>query len=124
MRRLAHWLLVLALSFSIGLQWAVMQSAAWVGMVITYSQSETFGAALTKTFDGKHPCSLCKVAQSGESSQKKQNTLHRVLKFELSITENEPFISLTLVMQRMTAVGSETWKDLELSPPTPPPRMA
>ena len=124
MRRLAHWLLVLALSFSIGLQWAVVQSAAWVGMVITYSQSETLGEALTKTFDGKHPCSLCKVAQSGESSQKKQNTLPGVFKFELSITKNEYFISPSWVMQRMNTFSSETWKDLELSPPTPPPRMA
>ncbi len=37
------------------------QKHRWVGMAISYSQdSSSFSEALAKTFDGKHPCKLCK----------------------------------------------------------------
>ncbi len=123
MRRLAHWLLVLALSFSIGLQWAVMQSAAWVGMVISYSQEGTLSEALTKTFDGEHPCALCKAVQSSESSPKKQNSPHRVIKFELAITEQQLFFFPPRMMTAMTPIVSME-EGFTAGPPIPPPRMA
>ncbi len=83
MRRLAHWLLVLALSFSIGLHWAVMQSTAWVGMVISYSQEGTLAEAITKTFDGKHPCARCNQVQKGQETGKKSEVSTLDMKVEM-----------------------------------------
>ena len=47
----------LALCMIVGLQllgghWAILQTAAWVGMVVDYSKSEGVEAGITKTFDG------------------------------------------------------------------------
>jgi len=45
---LALMLLILML----GLHWAMLQSVAWVSMIVTYSKQDTLQVALTKTFDG------------------------------------------------------------------------
>ena len=63
--RLTRIAIVAALACSIGLHWGFLQSAAWVGMVIHYSQDAPLKEALVKTFDGKHPCALCKEIAKG-----------------------------------------------------------
>ena len=35
------------------------------------STTESFCAALSKTFDGKHPCKLCKLVKEGKKSESK-----------------------------------------------------
>lgn len=92
MRRLAHWLLVLALSLSIGLQWAVVQGVAWVGMVVTYSQETSISESLTAIIDGSRPCEMCKAAQKGESRQKKQNSEKPQDTLVLAAPETELFV--------------------------------
>lgn len=57
--------ILLALVLSLGLHWTVLQSAAWVGMVVSYSRDGSVLDAFQKTFDGKHPCPLCKLVARG-----------------------------------------------------------
>lgn len=122
-RRIAHWLLVLTLSLSIGLQWAVVQGAAWVGMIVTYSQENSISRSLTMTFDGNHPCEMCQAAQQGESSQKKQNSEKPQDTLVLAAPETEPFIFARRVPvdepDRMWAVVVRSQ-----APPLPPPKVA
>ena len=75
MRRFCKWLMVVSLMLSIGLQWVAMQSAAWVGMLITYSQESGVRVAIKKTFDGHYACKMCKKVAEGmkEGSQKAPN---------------------------------------------------
>ena len=40
-------------------------------MVVNYSHVGGLGEALVKTFDGKHPCALCKVIAKAKKSEKK-----------------------------------------------------
>lgn len=63
---------MLVLVLSLGLHWALLQTVAWTGMIVSYSQGASFKEALSKTFDGKHPCCLCKVVQQGRAAEKKQ----------------------------------------------------
>ena len=42
-------------------------------MIVSYSRDASFAEAVSKTFDGKHPCSLCKVIQQGRAEEKKQD---------------------------------------------------
>jgi len=63
---------VLVLVLSLGLNWALLQTIAWTGMIVSYSRAASLSEALTKTFDGKHPCSLCKAIQKGRADEKKQ----------------------------------------------------
>ena len=73
MRRLSQILLVAALSVSIGLHWAFLQSAAWAGMIVSYSQHATLSDAVRMTFDGEHPCARCHQIQEGRQNEKKHD---------------------------------------------------
>lgn len=66
MKTVARCLLVAALMTSIGLHWAVLQSAAWVGMAVAYSvERGSVVQGLSDTFDGEHPCPLCQAVSEG-----------------------------------------------------------
>jgi hypothetical protein len=57
--------------FSIaGGYWAALQVVAWTQMVHTYSRNAGVVDALIKTFDGKHPCTLCGKVKEGREKQK------------------------------------------------------
>ena len=59
LHRTARILLVAILMFCIGLQWIVLQSAAWAGMFIDLAHKGSVIAAVEKTFDGQHAGRLC-----------------------------------------------------------------
>jgi hypothetical protein len=61
---------VLVLTFSLGLHWALLQTVAWTGMIASYSQKSSLTEAISRTFDGLHPCKLCKVVEQGRAAEK------------------------------------------------------
>lgn len=63
---------VVLLVLSLGLHWALLQTVAWTGMLIAYSQDGTVREAVTKTFDGNHPCPLCRAIQQGREEERQQ----------------------------------------------------
>ncbi len=65
-------ILVAMLSLSLGLHWTFLQSAAWVGMIASYSRDLSFTQAVHKALDGQHPCALCKIVESGKKGEEKQ----------------------------------------------------
>ncbi|PYL86529.1 MAG: hypothetical protein DMF17_05875 [Verrucomicrobia bacterium] len=64
---------ILALCCAIGLHWIALQSVAWTTMVIEYSKHAPLCQAITQTFDGAHPCSLCHAVNTGKNSDKKSD---------------------------------------------------
>ena len=72
--------MVLLLSFSIGVQWPLLQSLAWLNMLVTFSASEGVAQAIVKTFDGKHPCKLCKLVREGKEAEKKNDAPNPIQK--------------------------------------------
>lgn len=120
-RRIAHWLLVLALSFSIGLQWALLQSAAWVGMVITYSHQASLPQAIVMTFDGKHPCKVCRTVEKGGASDAKQEMRCSVIKLEFPVPESDAFIGNPQAASRVEGIIVPATLSRRNTPPTPPP---
>ena len=42
-------------------------------MLISYSQSGSVATAIANTFDGNHPCPLCKAIAKAEKGSKKQD---------------------------------------------------
>ena len=123
MRRFVRWLLVLALSLSIGLQWAVVQGAAWVGMIATYSRTATISQALTMTFDGAHPCKLCKAAQRGESTQDAPKTGNSPVKLVLAAPEHDAFFFEPQAPAEAVFAAAIDGR-LVVRPAVPPPRIA
>jgi len=123
LRRIEQWLVVLVLVIAIGAHWAVLQSAAWAGMLVNYSHGSTLNEAWTKTFDGKHPCHLCKVVREGKKSERKQEMLKVEVKFEFSFIAGAVWLFPPKPCRQFIAIDSSALARLE-APLTPPPRSA
>ena len=53
-----------------GGHWVALQSIAWGRMLAHFSQQDSLGAAIAKTFSGKYPCSLCLKVRDGAQQEK------------------------------------------------------
>jgi len=62
-------LAVVLLSLVLGLHWAALQSVAWATMFVERVQRSTVTEALQTTFDGKHPCALCRAVKEGRAAE-------------------------------------------------------
>jgi hypothetical protein len=122
MRVLSRFLVIAALCSAIGLHWCALQSIAWTTMVLEYSRDAPFKEALAKTFDGRHPCSLCHAVQTGKKSEQKNN-VQVVTKIDFycapsanpRVHEFQPFDYATDPAALIARTDS---------PLTPPPRLA
>ena len=118
--------IMLALVLSLGLHWTVLQSAAWVGMVITYSKDASIGEALEKTFDGEHPCPLCKIVEVGSQSDgenDKRSDSPKIKKLDLMLAAVETLIVPAPDAQQYLPLMQRPVSK-EYAPPVPPPREA
>jgi hypothetical protein len=111
----------LALCVSIGGHWAALQSIAWATMIVEYSQSAPLSKAVAETFDGNHPCDLCKHINRAQHSEKKPETRSTTLKQDLLCVKR------TVVLFPSSADLSFPTEQIRasadtLSPPVPPPR--
>ncbi len=114
-----------------GGHWGVMQMVAWANMIVDYSAQDGLVEGAKKTFDGEHPCCMCKAIEEG----KKQESQNRG-------DDNSPTTSQGLVLKEclferyidVPAPGERTLDaltrpELDLRaesrgacPPLPPPR--
>ena len=115
------------LALVLGLHWSLLQTVAWVGMAVQFSKTDTLTTALGKTFDGKHPCSLCKIVQNGreKSDSPKQASTGKVEIKNLSLWQNElspaqPTLLITLCYPDADASVAPRAD----APPTPPPPLS
>jgi hypothetical protein len=111
----------LAVCLSVGAHWAALQSVAWGRMIVVYSQHDSLAKAVVKTFDGKHPCDLCKHISSAQNSQKKQDTGPVAAKPDLICATHgilliPPQTDFSFLVTTTRAVSCAR------PPPTPPPR--
>ncbi len=72
--RISKWMVVASLMLTLGFHWAFLQSVAWVGMMVNFSTEGSVQQAIVKTFDGHHPCQLCKIVRAGKKSEDKQES--------------------------------------------------
>ncbi len=119
---LSKWLLVLTLTFSLGVHWMLVQSVAWAGMIVSYSQQSSFAEALGKTFDGKHPCCLCKLVQQGKASEKKQGMQKPETKLDKQLPACAAISPFTPGFYLVTFYTTVLPGSLFESPPKLPPR--
>jgi hypothetical protein len=118
--RLSKSVLAVALAFSIGLHWGFLQSAAWVGMVISYSRSASLGEAIEKTFDGKHPCPLCKAVAEGKKSEQKQESSPAAGKLDFFFSRTMFVFSAPKYFWEVDPLDARATPP-DNCPPTPPP---
>jgi hypothetical protein len=113
---------VAVICLSLGLHWTVLQSVAWATMFASFSRVEPIAAALGKTFDGKHPCNICKFVQSGKGAEQKQELKKPVSKLECSLAARFSFIVVPMPPSA-TDFPRVFFPDSRGDPPTPPPRF-
>jgi hypothetical protein len=116
-------LVVVALSFSLGTPWAWLQAVAWAGMLINYSLADGLVTAVSKTFDGKHPCPLCHLVAKGKKAEQQQKKhappTSKMLDLFLQLPLN--FSCAETVAARVRAADETACARFE-RPPFPPPR--
>ncbi len=120
--RLSRFLIVIALAGSIGLHWTLLQPVAWVGMIVSYSQDAPLAEALAKTFDGKHPCFLCKQIARGRQSEKKSDLQIRGKKLEF-LDSRADFVFSAPAAFRLLPACNGSYVGQSETPPVPPPRQ-
>jgi hypothetical protein len=119
--RIGNIFLVLALVVTLGAHWALLQTVAWTTMLANNLQSGSLHDAVTKTFDGEHPCPLCRAIAAAKKSEKKSEAVSSTLKLEFPpVAANFTFISQEPIsafsLAKLFAASSFQ------KPPLPPPR--
>ena len=60
----------------------MLQTVAWASMIVDYSRNGALTEAVEKTFDGRHPCRICKEIEK-ERMEKKHDPASTMQKIEL-----------------------------------------
>jgi hypothetical protein len=92
-------------------------------MVARYSQTEPIKAALSKTFDGKHPCPICKFVAKENKSEQKQETQSLLAKLDFFLASSQVSI-YPPIPDPLNAAPARTPDARSETPPTPPPRTS
>ena len=91
--------------------------------MVNYSQDGTVGEALVKTFDGRHPCGLCKAIAAGKKSEKKSEFPVAGKKFEFSYSATVFVFSAPTHFWEARGLEERAYS-LNHAPPVPPPKIA
>lgn len=125
MRSVVRFTTVLVLVLSLGLHWAVLQTVAWTGMIISYSRDASLSEALSKTFDGEHPCPMCKVIKKAraEEKQQEQKQVKPGSKMDLGLVWQSTPFDFSSDRERISSPNTDAPRR-SYEPPKPRPRTA
>jgi hypothetical protein len=108
---------------TLGGHWLALQSLAWARMIRDYSRHESLVSAISKTFDGKHPCKLCLAIQQGKHSEKKSEQQEPTHKIDGFLPVNQ-FALRGAAEYPPVVPPRRAFSEWSEPPPTPPPRSA
>lgn len=111
---------VVALVLTTGLHWVTLQSVAWTTMLANNLRTQSVSEAVMHTFDGKHPCCLCKAIAAGKKSENKSEGRQGLQKFDLFADGSAGFYFPPSSKPQFFRLPLMTGR-LE-TPPLPPPR--
>jgi hypothetical protein len=121
--RVGKMLLIIALVATLGAHWALLQTVAWTTMLADNLQCSSFRDAVAKTFDGKHPCCLCRAIAAGKKSEKKSDSTLQWQKLEYPLVKEDFAFIRQSPSHRFEAMDSFSESRIQ-KPPTPPPRSS
>jgi hypothetical protein len=121
LRWLGRTVTIFALCCAIGLQWVALQSIAWTTMLVQNIKQVPLRVAISQTFGGAHPCSLCHIVNRGKSSERKSDSQLVAAKVDMMCVART-----TQLMPRFSpfdyVMRNLSFFEIEYSPPVPPPR--
>jgi hypothetical protein len=112
---------VIALVAMLGAHWALLQTVAWATMLADNLRTRSLTEAVTQTFDGKHPCPLCKAIAAGKKSEQKTEFISHTLRLEFPPVKGN-FLLMAPSRFELLPQANSFADSLIQSPPTPPPR--
>jgi hypothetical protein len=121
--RIGKTFLVIALVTTLGAQWTLLQTVAWTTMLANNLQSNSFQFAMTQTFDGKHPCCLCKAIAAAKQSEKKTEFSFQSQKLEFP-PANEKIVLFAPARFEILALANFSAKTFAQKPLLLPPRKS
>jgi hypothetical protein len=119
--RLGKMFVVAALVAATGGHWAALQTVAWTAMLAGNLRTDSFAGAVSKTFDGEHPCPLCKAIDAGRKSEKKSEAVAPVLKMDFLSASEKPVL-VPPARFELLPLSNSFADSLAAKPPLPPPR--
>lgn len=84
---------------------------------------DSLSQAVNRTFDGQHPCSLCKAIAAGKKSEKKSESTPHVKTLEFPPAP-ENFAMKIPARFGLPLRADTAFMSFSETPPTPPPRGA
>jgi hypothetical protein len=118
--KLGKVLVVFTLVAVLSAHWALLQTVAWTTMLAGNLESCSFHDAVARTFDGQHPCPLCKAIAAAKKSEQKNQ-----INFEKQKLDFPPVPgSMVLIAPPRIEIPSPDIfaASIPHKPPTPPPR--
>ena len=123
--RASRYLLIVTWLVSMGGHLAMLQAVAWSNMLVDFTSKGSFSEAVNKTFDGEHPCAMCKAVKKSKSEEDKKPLLKSEMKMEvaLPVPVKVPFPRSTELVFSVTGY-TVTFSEVHLAVPMQPPRAA
>ena len=90
-------------------------------MIVDYSKHAPPRQAITRTFDGMHPCSICHLVNKGKNSEKKSDLQPLTSKIDIICTKRAITLLPPFIYFEYWA-GDFSFSEIGDSPPVPPPR--
>lgn len=119
--RCGKCLVIAALVLMTGAHWAALQTVAWTTMLANNLRTHSMTEAMADTFDGRHPCCLCKAIAAAKKSGQKSEAVSPALKMEFPPAVGKAILfppsQFELLPLQNTFANSVFSK-----PPLPPPR--
>jgi hypothetical protein len=120
--KIGFLILTLASVSSLGSQLFLLQTVAWTRMFIHFSSKSSPQDAFVKTFDGHHPCSLCKEIRQASGAKESAKII-------LQATEKRAYLNDVSMLQHFRQQKLNLFVSTEnaflansITPPVPPPR--
>lgn len=113
----------------VGGHWGVMQMVAWASMVTDYSKERGLLQGVKDTFDGEHPCPMCRQIAENKEKEEQQNLPNSTL-WQDNLAKWFALSPTTGLPEEMWSEGQESKRpDSGISlggrgdaaPPVPPP---
>ena len=105
----------------LGAHWALLQSVAWTTMLADNLRTYSLSQSVARTFNGKHPCPLCKAIAAGKKSEKKNQFTMQLQKLEFPPANRNPILFAPANFQFFPPLNFFA-KSLTQKPLLPPPR--
>lgn len=123
--RASRYLLIVTWLVSMGGHLAMLQAVAWSNMLVDFTAKGSFSEAVNKTFDGQHPCAMCKAVKKSKSEENKKPLLKSEMKMEVALPVPVKVPSPRCSELVFSVTGySVTFSEVHLAVPMQPPRAA